>query len=64
MVYDPVNPHAAAKNLSIRAQQRLQILSWNCSGLTEFEELKLYLRRHPEIQVISLQETHRAFQNE
>ena len=45
---------------------RLHILSWNCSGLTQvlFEELKLHLRLHPCIQVVCLQETHRAFLNE
>ncbi|OLQ08728.1 LINE-1 retrotransposable element ORF2 protein [Symbiodinium microadriaticum] len=45
---------------------RLRILSWNCSGLTQvlFEELKLHLRLHPCIQVVCLQETHRAFLNE
>ncbi|CAE7194789.1 Pol [Symbiodinium sp. CCMP2592] len=46
--------------------QRIDILSWNCSGLTQllFEELKLYLRKHSEIMVVCIQETHRAFQNE
>ena len=46
--------------------QRIEILSWNCSGMTQllFEELKLYLRLHCSIQVLCLQETHRAFQNE
>ena len=45
---------------------RINILSWNCSGLTQllFEELKLHLRLHPGIQVVCLQETHRAFLNE
>ena len=43
-------------------QQRIGILSWNCGGLTQllFAEIQLNLRQHPEIQILILQETHRA----
>ena len=66
VVHDPQSPYLPVQSQQHRQQQRLHIFSWNCSGLTDllFEELKLYLRRHPEIQVICLQETHRAFQSE
>ena len=51
---------------SIKSAPRLEVLSWNCGGLTQllFEELKLYLRKHAEIMVVCIQETHRAFQAE
>ena len=57
---------ARVVQLSCPLQQKpvaLRFFSWNCSGLTQllFEELKLYLRLNPDIQVIFLQETHRFF---
>ena len=40
----------------------LGFFSWNCGGLTQllFAEIQLNLRQHPEIQILILQETHRA----
>ncbi|CAE7466581.1 unnamed protein product [Symbiodinium sp. CCMP2592] len=43
-------------------KQRVGVLSWNCGGLSEllFAEIKLYLRQHPEVHILLLQETHRS----
>ena len=65
-LHNPACPYVPADAQPPRAQPRLHVLSWNCSGLTQllFEEFKLFLKQRPEIQVISLQEAHRAFQSE
>eukprot|EP00439_Symbiodinium_sp_Y106_P078677 s150_g17.t1 len=49
-----------------RLKQRVGILSWNCSGLTQllFAEVQVYLKQHPEIHIVILQETHRAHLHE
>ena len=66
ILHNPACPYVPADEQPQRVQQCLHVLSWNCSGLTQLlsEELKLFLKQRPEIQVISLQETHRAFQSE
>ena len=66
VAHNPLCPSRSVVLPIAEEANRLKIFSWNCSGLTQllFEELKLYLRLHPDIQVIFLQETHRAYQSE
>ena len=63
---DPQYHYKPAALPVVSSAPRVNILSWNGSGLMQllFEELKLHLRLHPNIQVVCLQETHRAFLNE
>ena len=47
-------------------KQRVGILSWNCGRLTQllFAEVQVYLKQHPEVHIVILQETHRPHLHE
>ena len=62
----PPQPAPAAKTVKGHDGPRVQVVTWNCSGLSQELQLQIFtwLRQNPRIGIFMLQETHWGFSND